>query len=143
MSKTRLDRKRKDHPAHQPPPQVMGLAERVALFVGAIHRSRADELLAGFAERSLERAGTFLYEMKQWDSATRQARLAHEFGVRHDAGERIQQLVVQAQGELRSAIVASLPPAVRSQFPQFAGGAETFSPAVRALAARLVKEASR
>lgn len=139
MSKTRLDRKRKDHQAHR----VMGFPERVALFVGAIHRPRAEELLAGFAEEPRERSSAFLCEMRQWDSATRQARLAHEFGVRHEAGERLQQLVVQASGELRAAIVASLPPAVRSQFPQFAGGAETFPVAVRALAARLVKEASR
>ena len=81
--------------------------------------------------------------MRQWDSARRQARLAHEFGVRHDAGERLQQLVVRTSGDLRAAIVASLPPAVRSQFPQFKGGSETFSTAVRAVAARLVKEASR
>lgn len=138
-STTRVDRRKKGHPAHQ----VMGFPERVGLFVGAIHRARAEELLAGLSKQPHERASAFVHEMKQWDSATRQARLAHEFGVRHDAGERIQQLVVQAQGELRAAIVASLPPAVRSQFPQFAGGAETFPAAVRALAARLVKEASR
>lgn len=139
MSKTRVDRKKKDHRAHQ----VVGFPERVALFVGAIHRPRAEELLAGFSEEPQVRASAFVREMQQWDSATRQARLAHEFGVRHEAGERIQQLVVQATGDLRAAIVASLPPAVRSQFPQFAGGAETFPVAVRALAARLVKEASR
>lgn len=139
MSATRVDRKKKDHEAHR----VMGFPERVALFVGAIHRARAEELLEGFVDEPRTRANAFIREMHQWDSATRQARLAHEFGVRHEAGERIQQLVVQASGELRAAIVASLPPAVRSQFPQFAGGAETFPVAVRSLAARLVKEASR
>lgn len=139
MSATRVDRRKKDHPAHR----VMGFPERVALFVGTIHKPRADELLAGFASEPRERASAFGRELHQWDSATRQARLAHEFGVRHEAGERIQQLVVQTSGALRAAIVASLPPAVRSQFPQFAGGAEAFPVAVRALAARLVKEASR
>ena len=138
MNPTRVER-RKSHEALK----VMGFAERVALFVGAIHRQRADELLSGFAPPHRERAVAFVGEMKQWDSARRQARLAHEFGVRQDAGERIQQLVVRTSGELRAAIVASLPPAVRSQFPQFKGGAETFPLAVRALAARLVKEASR
>ena len=121
----------------------MGLPERVALFVGAIHRQRADELLAGFAPPHRERALAFVQDMKQWDSARRQARLAHEFGVRPDAPERIQALVVSTSGDLRAAIVASLPPATRAQFLQFAGPVEAFPLAVRALAARLVKEASR
>lgn len=138
MSKTKVER-RQQHQAHQ----VMGFPERVALFVGAIHRARAEELLAGLASAAHERARAFAAAMTQWDSAGRQARLAHEFGVRPDAGERIRQLVVRTEGSLRAAIVASLPPAVRSQFPQLAGGAETFPPAVRALAARLLKEASR
>lgn len=140
MNKTRLERRGSQQSQSM---KVMGFAERVALFVGSIHRQRADELFAGFTPEPRERAVTFVRDMKQWDSAQRQARLAHEFGVRHDAGERIQQLVVRAGGELRSAIVASLPPSVRTQFPQFKGGAETFPTGVRALAARLVKEASR
>ena len=138
MSKTKVEGN-KSHRALR----VMGFPERVALFVAAIHRPRAEELLGGFSAAPQERASAFAEDMKQWDSARRQARLAHEFGVRQDAGERIQQLVVRTSGELRGAIVASLPPAVRSQIPQFAGGAETFPVAVRALAARLVKEASR
>ena len=123
--------------------KVVGLPERVALFVAAIHKARAEELLSGFNEGLQERARAFVDDMKAWDSGQRQARLAHEFGVRHDAGQRIQQLVVQTSGALRAAVVASLPPAVRQQFPQFAGGAETFPTALRAVAARLVKEASR
>ncbi|MDP1822885.1 MAG: hypothetical protein Q8L48_06575 [Archangium sp.] len=138
MTTTRVER-RKNHQALQ----VMGFPERVALFVAAIHKGRADELLAGFSKPSQERASAFAQDMKQWDSARRQARLAHEFGVRPDAGERIQQLVVKTSGDLRAAIVASLPPAVRAQFPQFVEGATGFPVAVRALAARLVKEASR
>ena len=120
MTSTRVER-RKHHQALK----VMGFPERVALFVAAIHRPRAEELLSGFSKSPQERASAFAEDMKQWDSARRQARLAHEFGVRHDAGERLQQLVVRTTGELRAAIVASLPPAVR------------------AVAARLVKEASR
>lgn len=139
MTATRVERRKNQ----QPPLQVVGFPERVALFVAAIHRQRADELLSGFASVPQVRANGFAHEMKQWDSARRQARLAHEFGVRHDAGERIQQLVVRTTGDLRAAIVASLPPVVRAQFPQFVGGVEGFPVAVRALAARLVKEASR
>lgn len=138
-SSTRIERRKNQGR----PQQSMGLPERVGLFVGAIHRERADELLAGFAPPLQARALVFVQDMKQWDSARRQARLAHEFGVRQDAGERIQALVVRTSGDLRAAIVASLPPVVRAQFPQFKGGAETFPIAVRALAARLVKEASR
>src|SRR5690242_8175427 len=107
MTATRVERRQPQHQALT----VMGLPERVALFVAAIHRSRADELLSGFSAAPQKRASAFAEEMKQWDSARRQARLAHEFGVRHDAGERIQQLVVGTDGELRAAIVASLPPA--------------------------------
>ena len=138
MTATRVERK-KAHEALK----VMGFPERVALFVAAIHRDRADELLAGFASSPEHRAQAFAHDMKQWDSARRQARLSHEFGVRPDAGERIQQLIVRTDGDLRAAIVASLPPAVRAQFPQFAGSAASFPVGVQALAARLVKEASR
>jgi hypothetical protein len=141
MTSTRIERRRNQDLSR--PQQTVGLPERVALFVGAIHGQRADELLEGFAPPHQARALAFVQDMKRWDSARRQARLAHEFGVRHDAGERIHALVVRTSGELRAAIVASLPPAVRAQFPQFTGGAETFPVAVRALAARLVKEASR
>ena len=141
MTSTRVERGgRKNHVL-----EAMGFPERVALFITAIHRERADALMAGLSAPARERADTFSKDMRQWDSGRRQARLAHEFGVRHDAGERLQQLVVATSGALRSAIVASLPPAVRTQFPQFATttSAESFPAAVRALAARLVKEASR
>lgn len=137
MSRTKVERRKPQAP------KEMGFPERVALFVGALHRQQADALFEGFSSEAQQRAIAFAAEMKQWDSARRQGRLAHEFGVSRDAGERLQQLVVMTGGELRAAIVASLPPAVRAQFPQFTGGAETFPVAVRALAARLVKEASR
>lgn len=139
MTATKVERRR-----HQPTvSRVIGFPERVALFVAAVHKARAEELLSGLSEAEHQRASDFAAAMKGWDSAGRQARLAHEFGVRHDASERLNQLVVQASGELRGAIVASLPPAIRSQFPQFAGSADAFPVAIRAIAARLVKEASR
>lgn len=134
---TRLERRRNDGP------KVLGFPERVSLFITAIHKQRAGELFEGLAGPAEKRAKDFHQVMGQWDSARRQARLAHEFGVRPDAGERLQQLVVKTEGALRAAIVASLPPAVRRQFPQFQGGVESFPVAVRAVAARLVKEASR
>lgn len=136
-SSTRVERRRSDGP------KVLGFPERVALFVTAIHKQRAAELFEGLARPLAKRATDFSQAMGQWESARRQARLAHEFGVRPDAGEQLQQLVVKTSGELRAAVVASLPPAVRAQFPQFQGGVESFPEVVRAVAARLVKEASR
>ncbi|HEY1088423.1 MAG TPA: hypothetical protein VGE37_12035, partial [Archangium sp.] len=85
----------------------------------------------------------FLERMAQWDSGLRQARLSHEFGVRPDATEKLKQLVVKTEGHLRAAVVAALPPALRVQYPQFTAAPDTFSAATRALAARLVREASR
>ncbi len=134
---TRIERRKHEGP------RVLGFAERISLFVSAIHKQRAEELFAGLSAPLQKKATEFAASMNQWDSARRQARLAHEFGVRPDAGERVQQLVVRADGQLRAAIVASLPPVVRKQFPQFQGGSESFPVAVRAVAARLVKEASR
>ncbi|MFZ5441476.1 MAG: hypothetical protein ACOZQL_15830 [Myxococcota bacterium] len=134
---TRVERKKNDGP------KVLGFPERVSLFVTALHKQRATELFEGLAAPLAKRARAFNEVMGQWDSARRQARLAHEFGVRPDAGEQVQQLVVRTNGELRAAIVASLPPAIRRQFPQFQGGVESFPMVVRAVAARLVKEASR
>jgi hypothetical protein len=127
----------------QDPPKVTGLPERVALFIGAVHRGRSEALLEGLAEPAKRRATTFLERMAQWDSGLRQARLTHEFGVRPEAGKKLAQLVVKTDGELRAAIVAALPPAIRTQYPQFKAPAESFSLATRALAARLVREASR
>ena len=135
---TRIERRRQPEGA-----RLLGFAERLSLFIGTLHKAEAEALFAGLATPLQQRASTFAEGMKSWDSARRQARLSHEFGVRPDAAERIEHLVVQADGVLRAAIVASLPPLVRKQFPQFQGGVESFPVAVRALAARLVREASR
>ncbi|MBL8913131.1 MAG: hypothetical protein JNM17_20715 [Archangium sp.] len=134
---TRLERKQ------APVSKVVGFPERLSLFVTALHKQQTDELFVGLAAPLEKRAFAFAADMKQWDSARRQARLAHEFGVRPDAAERLKRLVLSVDGVLRGAVVASLPPAVRREFPQFQGGVESFPEAVRAVAARLVREASR
>jgi hypothetical protein len=138
MSVTRIERPRPEGP------RVLGFAERVSFFISALHKATADDLLSGLAEPLRRRAKTFALAMTGWDSARRQARLAHEFGAHQDVGHHIHRLVVEAQGKLlRSAIVAASPPAVRKEFPQFQGGGESFPLAVRAVAARLVKEVVR
>ncbi|MFT3706672.1 MAG: hypothetical protein QM817_03300 [Archangium sp.] len=134
---TRIDRKKPEGP------RVVGFPERLALFITALHKQQTDELFVGLAPQLEKRAFAFAADMKQWDSARRQARLAHEFGVRPDAVERLHRLVLSVDGVLRAAVVASLPPAVRKEFPQFSEGGESFPEAVRALASRLVREASR
>lgn len=137
---TRVER-RSPQPAS--PPGGLTLEERVALFVGTAHRARAVELLAGFTEAKRLRANVFLAQLQQWDSSQRQARLAHEFGVRPDVAERLQQLVLRTDGALRGALVAAMPPSMRQQFPQLSASAADASLATRALATRLVREASR
>jgi hypothetical protein len=134
---TRVDRHRKEAP------RVMGFPERVALFITALHKQQADELFAGLAAPMHKRASHFSSDMKLWDSARRQARLAHEFGVRADAPERLKKLVLSVEGPLRAAVVACLPPAMKRDFPQFTTPAPSFPEPVRALAARLVREATR
>ncbi|MFO0594292.1 MAG: hypothetical protein U0228_03280 [Myxococcaceae bacterium] len=123
--------------------KVMGYPERLALFIAALHKNEADKLFAGLAPKLEMRARGCAKELAEWDSARRQARLAHEFGVRPDAPERLKQLVLSATGDLRAAIVAHLPPAVRRHYPQFSAPSAQFSEATRAIAARLVREAMR
>lgn len=137
MGATRVDRQKPKEARN------LGFAERVALFVTAMHRDRAEMLLAGMATESQARATQFAAHVKQWDSGRRQARLSHEFGVRPGAADRLKEVVVGVGGVLRAAVVASLPPAMRQQFPQFKGEVESFPEVVRGVAARLVREAGR
>ncbi|MGV3625759.1 MAG: hypothetical protein ACO1OB_33415 [Archangium sp.] len=121
----------------------LSFSERVALFVTTLHREHSDTLLSGFATESQQRATQFAAQVKKWDSGQRQARLTHEFGVSPDAADRLKQVVVGVDGVLRAAVVASLPPAVRQQYPQFKEEVESFPEVVKGLAARLVREAGR
>lgn len=134
---TRVDRQRKETP------RVLGLPERIALFVTALHKDHSEQLFAGLAAPLHKRATQFSSDMRQWDSARRQARLAHEFGVRSDAPERLKKLVLSVDGPLRAAVVAYLPPSMKRDFPHFTTPASEFPEPVRALAARLVREATR
>jgi len=81
--------------------------------------------------------------LKECDSPRRHARLAHEFGVRTDAPERLRKLVLSVDGPLRAAVVSCLPQTMKRDFPQFTAPTQAFAEPVRALAARLVREATR
>ena len=132
---TRVDRNK------QLAPRVLGYPERVALFIGALHKDRAAELLGGLSSQPQARAIRFARDMREWESARRQARLAHEFGLKPDAHERLHELVVSTPGALRQAVASWLPQELRREYPHLARGEP--SEASRALAARLVREASR
>ena len=63
--------------------------------------------------------------------------------MRADAPERLKKLVLSVEGPLRAAVVACLPAPMKRDFPQFTTPALNFPEPVRALAARLVREATR
>lgn len=137
--RTRIERK----PKPADPRSPLSFEERVALFVGTVHRERAAALLEGFTEPMRLRASVFVEQLKQADSAQRQAQLAHVFGVRPDALERLQELLLSTEGELRGAVLAALAPNVRQQLAMPTPPTKELAPATRALACRLVREASR
>lgn len=125
-------------------PKGLGFEERVALFVCALHREQAAELLAGFAEAPRRCAESFAKMVSNWDSSTRQARLTREFGAHTDALDRLQQLIVESPPALRCAIAEQLPEAWRSRFPHLAPSPGMPStPLMAQLAARLVRETVR
>lgn len=126
--------------------QPLDFAQKVALFVTAMHKDKAVALLDGLAPRERERAQAFSGDVRGWDSARRHARLAWEFGVRPDAEEKLEVLVAGVSGGLREAVVALLPLAMQRRFPRRAGGvggAESAPDLVWGVAARLIREVSR
>lgn len=121
-------------------PRTLCFEERVTLFISARHKADLEELLGGLADGAGRRARDFAQLVTTWDSARRQARLAHEFGARPDSNERMKALVAGAQLPLRPALVERLPERLRVGYPLENGST---SPAAKALAARLLREASR
>ncbi|MBE2251778.1 MAG: hypothetical protein IAE78_19740 [Myxococcus sp.] len=126
--------------AAKDPARGAGFVERTTLFVVALKKAQAIELLDGFAEPLRQRSRVFAQQLSDLDSPTRQARLAIEFGVRDGARERIKALLDQSPLALRAALMSQLPSTLR---PEGAPAAPTASPALQALAARLVREATR
>lgn len=125
-------------------PRGLGFEERLALFVCALHRDRALELLDGLASGPRVRARSFARAVADWDSSTRQARLTRELGLGSDAAERVQALIVEAPAALRVAIVEALPEEWRARYPHLLGNATCApTPLARAIGARLVRETLR
>ncbi|MCA3011623.1 MAG: hypothetical protein INH41_04395 [Myxococcaceae bacterium] len=129
--------------APRDPARDLGFVELTALFVVALKKADALALLDGFAPSSRGRARRFAQQLTDLDSSTRQARLSHAFGVRGDASSRVEALLGEASPSLRAAIIAQLPRGLR--LPASAQPAEPAptSPALTALAARLIREATR
>lgn len=123
--------------------QPLDFAQKVALFVTAMHKDKAVALLEGLAPRERERAQAFSGAVRSWDSARRHARLAWEFGVRPDAEDRLEVVVGGVSGALREAVVALLPLAMQRRFPRRVGGVESAPDLVWGVAARLIREVSR
>ena len=70
-----------DRPA--PGPQgTCGRTERLALFACALSRESALDVLEGLCEPERTRARRYARQVAAWDSPTRQAKVALEFGLR-------------------------------------------------------------
>lgn len=126
------------------PPVLLPLA-RFALVALVFGKERAAELLEGLGAREAERAKEHLAHFAALSSAQRQARVALEFGVRSDPAEQLRELMAEAPEPLRREIFRRLPPYQRSLFPQrrVEPPEDSTTPAMRALADRLIREATR
>lgn len=118
---------------------------RFALVALVFGRQRAAELLEGLGPREAERAKEHLAGFMTLTSAQRQAKVAMEFGIRSDPSDQLRELMAEAPEALRREIFRRLPPYHRSLFPQRRvdppDGSTT--PAMAALAERLIREATR
>ena len=128
--------------------RVLSFAERVGFFISTLHSARLEALLEGFVDSKRYTATQFCQRLASFDSATRQARVAIEFGVTPASAERLRQLVARSPPSLSAVLtdsanaceaVAFGSSAVRRQ-PEV-GPNEP--PALRAQARRLVHETVR
>lgn len=131
-------------PVKSPPPASLPL-ERLALVALVFGRERAEALLGGLSGPEARQAKNHLAGFSALSSARRQARVAVEFGVRPDAAARLRSVMEAAPEVLRREIFRRLPPYHRSLFPerQMEPPDAAATPAVCALAERLIREATR
>ena len=118
--------------------------ERVALFAVSMARERAADLLELLTPDRRDRALEYAREVGSLDSASRQGRLAREFGHRPDAAERLRALASEVSPSLWPLLHARLPRYHQSLFPELAQvQVRGEPPAVHVrLVARLVREAT-
>lgn len=143
MNCTRLARASpliKGHAPARDPSRETGFVERTTMFVVAMKKEVGGDLLDGFADHPRQCAQRFAQHLSALDSPTRQARLALEFGVREGGRERVNKLLSEASPAMRAAIVALLPQSWR---PTNLTATDQRSPVMLALAARLIREATR
>lgn len=143
MHGTRLERGSpliKGRTPKKDPSREGGFIEQTTLFVVAIKKQQATELLEGFASGPRQRARLFADQLSALDSPTRQARLACEFGIREGGRERVNKLLAEASHSMRAAMVGLLPASWR---PANVTPVQTCAPVMLALAARLIREATR
>jgi hypothetical protein len=128
----------------KPPPALLPL-ERVALVTLVLGRERAEGLLEGLREPEAREAKRHLAGFAALSSSRRQARVAVEFGERPDAAARLRAVMEEASEVLRRELFRRMPPYHRSLFPErrVEPPDEAATPGVRALAERLVREATR
>lgn len=122
----------------------LSYVERLTLFVSSMHKAHAAALLEGLVSPKRHQALQLSQHLTRWDSATRQARLAREFGAQRDALERLRGMLAHAPPLLRAAMAEHLPAPVRAAFstpPALTPAA--FSSALRGRAQRLIHEAVR
>ncbi len=124
-------------------PRSLSFVERTTLFIVALKRQHAPALLDGFATAQRHTAQVLAKQLTGLDSPTRQARVTLEFGARDDAADRLKVLLEQAPPRLKACLSQQLPPALRHLAPPQAAEALPPSPAMKALAARMIREASR
>jgi hypothetical protein len=131
-------------PARCPPPAPLPL-ERIALVALVFGKERAGALLEGLRAPEARQAKNHLAGFTALSSARRQARVAVEFGVRPDAAARLRAVMQEAPEVLRRELFRRLPPYHRSLFPerQVESPDAAATPAVCALAERLIREATR
>lgn len=117
------------------------LSEDIAWFASAFGKKANDvsgALSSGLREPFVGlRAETF-----KRDSRQRQAELTRRFGFRADAQARVAELLAAAGPTLAAEMVRLLPPWLKEGAP-IAAPASAPAPLVRALAARLIREATR
>ena len=126
-----------------PPGDDTELAERIALFALVQRHPRASKVLEGLTGPAAVAATKFVASALTWPSSKRQGRATLEFGNRGDHHERLTQLVAEAPPPLRLALFAQMTPQQQARFPHLGGQELRQVPGRNALAARLVREATR